>query len=121
VIGEAVPCTSSQASCDWQVANWGGGWIYAPDYLPTGESLFATGAGSNSGSYSDPKMDQLIAASQRDNGKQPLYRYEDYTAKQLPVIFQANTYAIEAVKTDVGGVNFNPLGTLLPEYWYRTQ
>ena len=121
VIGEAVPCTPTQASCDWQVANWGGGWIYAPDYLPTGESLFATGAGSNSGSYSDAKMDQLIAASQRDNGTGPLYKYEDYAAKQLPVIFQANTYAIQAVKTDVGGVNFNPLGTLLPEFWFRTQ
>jgi peptide/nickel transport system substrate-binding protein len=103
------------------VANWGGGWIYAPDYLPTGESLFATGAGSNSGSYSDPKMDQLITASQKQNGTQPLYTYEDYAAQQLPVIFQANTYAVDAISRKVGGVVVNPLGTLLPEYWYRTK
>ena len=121
VIGEAVPCKATQSTCGWQIANWGGGWIYAPDYLPTGESLFATGAGSNSGSYSDPKMDQLITASQKQNGTQPLYAYEDYAAKQLPVIFQANAYAVDAISKHVGGVVVNPLGTLLPEYWYRTK
>lgn len=121
VIGEAVPCRSTQSSCSWQVANWGGGWIYAPDYLPTGESLFSTGAGSNSGSYSSPTMDRLVLASERQNGTRPLYTYEDYAAKQLPVIFQANAYAIDAISDHVGGVVVNPLGTLLPEYWYRTK
>ncbi len=28
--------------------------IYSPDYYPTGEEIFATGAGSNAVSYSDP-------------------------------------------------------------------
>jgi peptide/nickel transport system substrate-binding protein len=121
VIGEAVPCKPSQAACRWQVANWGGGWIYAPDYLPTGESLFATGAGSNSGSYSDPTMDRLIKATEQQNGTQPLYRYEDYAAKQLPVIYQPNPYTVAATSTHVGGVVFNPLETLTPEYWYRTR
>lgn len=121
VIGAATPCTSTQSACSWQAANWGGGWIYAPDYLPTGESLFATGAGSNSGSYSDPTMDKLILATEKQNGTAPIYAYEDYAAKALPVVFQSNAYAIQAVKSGVGGVKFNPLGTLLPEYWYRTQ
>ena len=112
VIGEAVPCKPSQAACGWQIANWGGGWIYAPDYLPTGEALFATGAGSNSGSYSDPTMDRLIKATQQQNGTGPLYTYEDYAAKQLPVIYQPNTYVINANSTHVGGVVFNPLATL---------
>ena len=121
VIGEATPCTPSQSSCGWQIANWGGGWIYAPDYLPTGESLFATGAGSNSGSYSNPTMDNLIRASQKQNGTGPLYRYEDYAAKQLPVIYQPNPYTVAATSTHVGGVVYNPLLTLTPEYWYRTK
>jgi peptide/nickel transport system substrate-binding protein len=103
------------------MANWGGGWIYAPDYLPTGESLFTTGAGSNSGSYSDPKMDRLILATQKTNGTGPLYEYEDYAAKQLPVIYQPTDYTIAATSINVGGVVFNPLLTLVPEYWYRTQ
>jgi peptide/nickel transport system substrate-binding protein len=120
VLGQAVVCTPSQATCGWQIANWGGGWIYAPDYLPTGEDLFATGAGSNTGSYSNPKMDQLIKATEQQNGTAPIYRYEDYASQQLPVIFQSNAYNIAAVTTHVGGVTYNPLGTLLPEYWYRT-
>jgi peptide/nickel transport system substrate-binding protein len=121
VIGEAVPCKPSQAQCGWEINNWGGGWIYAPDYYPTGESLFATGAGSNSGNYSDPKMDQLITATETQNGTAPLFQYQDYAAKQLPVIFQSNTYTINAVSTKVGGVVINPLLTLTPEYWYRTK
>jgi peptide/nickel transport system substrate-binding protein len=121
VIGEAVPCKPTQSTCTWQIANWGGGRIYAPDFLPTGESLFATGAGSNSGSYSDPIMDRLVKASQEQNGTQPLYTYEDYAMKELPVIYQANAYTIAATSTHVGGVVNNPLLSLTPEYWYRTK
>jgi peptide/nickel transport system substrate-binding protein len=121
VLGESIPCKPSQPACDWQIGNWGGGWIYAPDYLPTGESLFATGAGSNSGSFSDPKMDQLIRVSTTTSGTQPLYAYEDYTMRQLPVIFQPNGYRIWAISKNVGGVNLNPLESIVPEYWYRTK
>ncbi len=121
VIGEAVPCKASQPACSWEINNWGGGWIYAPDYYPTGESLFTTGAGSNSGSYSDPKMDQLILATETQNGTAPLFDYQDYAAQQLPVIFQSNAYRIWAISNKVGGVVLNPLETLTPEYWYRTQ
>jgi peptide/nickel transport system substrate-binding protein len=121
VIGESVPCTPSQSSCSWQISNWGGGWIYAPDFLPSGEDLFATGAGSNSGSYSDAKMDRLIQATEQQNGVQPMYAYQDYAGQQLPVIFQANGYTIGAISDHVGGVNTNPLGSIVPEYWYRTK
>ncbi|MGZ4493173.1 MAG: ABC transporter substrate-binding protein [Nocardioides sp.] len=121
VIGEAVPCKTNQPQCSWEINNWGGGWLYAPDFLPTGEALFATGSGSNSGNYSDPKMDQLIAATQTENGTQPLFAYEDYTAQQLPVIFQVNGYRIWSISNKVGGVILNPLETMLPEYWYKTK
>jgi len=121
VIGEAVPCKPSQSSCSWEVANWGGGWIYAPDFLPTGEALFQTGAGSNSGSYSDPKMDSLIQQSLVKSGTKPFFDFEDYAMEQLPVIFQPAAYVVQAVSTHVGGVVFNPLVTFLPEYWYKTK
>ena len=114
-------CPSGNGTTCTDGGNWGGGWIYAPDYLPTGESLFATGAGANSGSYSDPTMDRLIKASQQQSGTQPLYDYQDYAMQQLPVIYQANAYAVTATSTHVGGVVYNPLLTLTPEYWYRTK
>ena len=63
VIGNATACTPGP-SCTWELENWGAGWIYAPDYYPTGEEIFSTGAGSNSGSYSDPTNDALTVADQ---------------------------------------------------------
>ncbi len=63
VIGVAVPCTPTQATCKWTAENWGAGWIYGPAYLPTGEQLYYPGALDNAGGYSDPKMTQLIRAS----------------------------------------------------------
>ncbi|MGH3097856.1 MAG: ABC transporter substrate-binding protein [Streptosporangiales bacterium] len=120
VIGAAVPCKPSQKKCDWQVENWGS-WVWAPDYLPTGESLFQTGAGSNAGSYSDPKMDKLIAATEHTNDPQAMYKYENYAMEQLPVIFESDSYTVGAVATDVGGYVHNPLETLVPEYWYKTK
>ena len=72
-----------RSGCSWELENWGAGWIFAPDYYPTGESIFQTGAGSNSGSYSDPTNDANILAT---NATQtPLTQYENYLAEQLPV------------------------------------
>ena len=57
------------ANCKWQMIDTGQGWVYsAPQFAPTGESLFLTGAGSNAYSYSDPKADALIKATLTDNG-----------------------------------------------------
>ena len=65
VVGAAVPCTPSQATCKWEANNWGAGWIYGPCYLPTGEPLYNPGSAANAGSYVDPtsKMPSLIAAT----------------------------------------------------------
>ena len=59
VLKAAVSCypTATSACHAWDMANWGGGWLFSPDYLPTGEEIFATGAGSNQGDYSDPTND----------------------------------------------------------------
>jgi peptide/nickel transport system substrate-binding protein len=118
IVGEALPC--SGASCTWQAA-MAGGWLYAPDYEPTGEELFATGAGANKGSYSSPTMDQLIAAT-TTSGSLATYRtYATYGAQQLPYIWMPGSYGVMAVSKNLHGVAFNPLETLLPEYWYHTK
>ena len=71
VVGTAVPCTPSQATCKWDGQNWGAGWIYGPCYLPTGEPLYNPGSAANAGSYVDPsgKMTSLITA---DDHRPPL-------------------------------------------------
>ncbi len=119
VIGNAVPCTAAGGGCSWEMENWGAGWIFSPDYYPSGEELFQTGAGSNSGSYSDPTNDANIKATNFQNGVS-LTTYENYLAKQLPVVFQPN-YANpfnEIQKSLKGAEPANVLDALTPEEWY---
>lgn len=121
VASEIVPCKATQSSCKWQMGD--GAWIFAPDFYPTGESLFQTGAGYNTGSYSDPTADRLIQATTLPGDSQKtLDAYQDYLAKQMPVIWQPNTNTIFEVKSDLSGVTpFNVYGSLLPEEWYFTK
>jgi peptide/nickel transport system substrate-binding protein len=113
VIGNAVPCKS----CSWQLENWGAGWIFAPDFYPSGESIFQTGAGSNSGNYSDPTNDANITATNVTQA--PLTQYENYLAEQVPVIWQPNqvTTLTEIRNTLTGVTPQNPLEAITPENW----
>jgi peptide/nickel transport system substrate-binding protein len=119
VIGNAVPCTPGKA-CNWDMEFWGGGWIYAPDYYPTGDELWATGAGSNSGGYSDPTADSLIQATETSNNVQAMYAYEDYFAKNPPVIWMPTPYAqISMINSHLqGAMPQDPLLQIYPENWY---
>ena len=118
VIGVAVPCSGS--SCTWQMENWGGGWIFAPDYYPSGEDLFQTGASSNGGTYSDPQADTLI--KQTTQGTADLANYQNYLAQQLPVVWQPNPVTVAEVSNKLTGVTpINALLTLNPEDWRFTK
>ena len=96
VVGSAVVCSRASGRVSGPPRT-GGGWIYGPDYLPTGESLYNPGAAANAGSYSDPKMTQLITATmtgpawQRGTGARPHTR--KYTTRQLPVLFSQHKSA----------------------------
>jgi peptide/nickel transport system substrate-binding protein len=108
VVGNATPCTPGP-KCTWQIQNWGGGWVYSPDYYPTGGELYGTGAGSNLGSYSNPRMDALIAATHTASparAQSALDAYQDFAATQLPgVIFEPEQYyQITLVKNGLTGV-----------------
>jgi len=120
VIGAAVPCTPNQgAKCAWELLNWGGGWIYSPDYEPTGEEIFATGAGSNSGSYNDATNNSLIHATNVSSSSSVFAQWENYLAKQVPVIWQPVPLGIDEIATNLRGVTpINALLNLTPEYWY---
>jgi peptide/nickel transport system substrate-binding protein len=119
IVGEALACPVGP-SCSWQAA-MAGGWEYAPDYEPTGGELFTAGAGANKGSYSSPTMNRLINETHASGSLATYHTYATYAAQQLPYIWMPDHYDVMAVSKNLHGVAFNPLDTLLPEYWYYTK
>ncbi|MGD0082453.1 MAG: ABC transporter substrate-binding protein, partial [Acidimicrobiales bacterium] len=115
------PAAPTKACQSWDMANWGGGWIYSPDYLPTGEELFATGAGSNTGSYNNTENNTLIVETNRNSSMTIFDQWENYLADQLPVVWQpVATPEYEIAKNLHGVTPVNALLNLNPEYWYFT-
>ena len=125
--GEAKP---SSPKCSWTALNWGAGWIYAPDYEPTGEALFYTGAGADYSGYSSPEADHLIAlttTAPASQSKAAIDNYEDYMAQQLPVVFQPTatgsptSASVDLISQHLGGYINNVYFNLTPETWYLTK
>jgi peptide/nickel transport system substrate-binding protein len=78
----------------WQMCGYGG-WIYAPDFYPSGEVLFAAGSSSNVGGYGNAEMTGLIAATTTNgslalNQNNPTYgtSFAQWTATDLPFLWQ---------------------------------
>ena len=105
----------------WQMADWGI-WTFAPDYLPTGDTLFESGAPNNAGQYSSAKDDQLINATLDARSasafQSAMYTWQKYLAGQLPVVYQPDAPTlIETIK----GLNIGPQNSALditPEMWF---
>ena len=121
-IGQEVsPCsTANPSGCQWEAALYGG-WVYAPDYYPTGDGLWATGAGANTFSYSDPKMDELIAKSVTSSDINDMYAYEDYLNTHQPVVFNENGVEIFEIANGFYFPPQDPYQGYEPEFWYYTK
>jgi peptide/nickel transport system substrate-binding protein len=101
----------------FQICSWGAGWIYAPDYYPSGETLFTPGGAFNPGSYNDAMMTSIITASVSQDV--PLTAYGNYAAEQIPVLYQPNPTATDEIAVNLKGVQpLNPLQNFMPEYLY---
>jgi peptide/nickel transport system substrate-binding protein len=113
-------CTVTKSPCNWDLANWGFGWSFSPDYLPTGDELFECGSVSNSGTYCDPANDALISKTLTSSNLQYMYNWQDYLAPQLPVEYQPNAaYTLTEVANNLHGVlPQSPTLSITPEYWY---
>jgi len=111
--------SACSAGGTYQLCSWGGGWIYAPDYYPSGETFFTVGGGFNVGSYADPQMTKLI--NDTTFGKANLTAYAKYAAEQLPVLYQpiggGAGEIIKTLKSKIGW-KVNPLQNFMPEYYY---
>jgi peptide/nickel transport system substrate-binding protein len=122
------PATSVQGACfggsaTWQLCGYGG-WIYAPDYYPSGEVLFAAGSSSNSGGYANNEMNELIRETTTD-GNLALNAtdatnhtsFAQWSATDVPFLWQPTPPSfIEQLRTIKGIQPPNPLSDFNPEY-----
>jgi peptide/nickel transport system substrate-binding protein len=117
-----ISCTPAPGTpCDWQMGNWGAGWVFDPDYYPTGEELFLTGSVANYGSYSNKHDDAMISATISPHATlRTLYGWESYIAKQVPVVWMPDLdYPILEVAANLKGVApLNVFQNINPEDWY---
>jgi peptide/nickel transport system substrate-binding protein len=105
------------------MVQWGSpSWIW-PSAYPSGEAIFATGAGVNAGSYSSTTNDANIAAVETSSNPAAFNTYENYLGQQLPVLWLPNTYnQISAIKTNLAGADQqSPLLFVNPELWSFTK
>jgi peptide/nickel transport system substrate-binding protein len=121
VVGTAF---NPKAPGAWDLAEWGA-WTYDPDYLPTGETLFATGAPNNAGGYTNPTNDHdinaTIDARTQQAFTQAMYNWQDYLASQLPVVYMPIRPILQET---IKGLNIGVQNSALmitPEMWSYKQ
>jgi hypothetical protein len=117
VVENAIGCPA--AGCPWELADWGLGWSYVPDYLPTGDELFQTGSLGNTGQYSNATDDSLIKQTLASSNMHFMWKWENYLTAQLPVVFQPDAPAalVESIDSLHIGTQ-SPTLAINPEYWY---
>ncbi|MHB1548024.1 MAG: ABC transporter substrate-binding protein, partial [Acidimicrobiales bacterium] len=129
-ISTATQCTPSQPACKWTAENWGAGWVYAPDFYPSGEELFLTGAAADYSNYSNPTANKLILATTTAPASQSqaaLNAYQNYMITQLPVVYGPTSFGNpiaggpSLISSKLGGVAPNAYGYITPETWYFTK
>jgi peptide/nickel transport system substrate-binding protein len=122
-IGIRVSHTESEfdkvvQQCDggaFQICSWHAGWVYAPDYFPSGETLFTAGGSFNPGQYLSATMTALVTQSVTE--KVNLTAYGQFAAVQLPVLYEPNPTALLEVSRSLQGVRPpNPLQNFMPEF-----
>jgi peptide/nickel transport system substrate-binding protein len=109
------------ATCDdWQLEQYGYN-TYLMD--PSGAGMFNTDANGNYGGYSSPEMNNLIDATEYGSSSAAFFAYEDYAAKQLPLLWLPDASYVFVYKKNLAGVApLNPFSGLLnPEVWYYTK
>jgi peptide/nickel transport system substrate-binding protein len=114
VIGE---CNGGTFQMCW----WGGGWIYAPDYYPSGETLLDPTGSFDVGNYNNPEMNSLITATTQ--GKVNLTAYGKYAAQQVPELWEPNPSGTGELARNIkfstaAAAVPDPLENFMPEYMH---
>jgi peptide/nickel transport system substrate-binding protein len=112
-------CVVAKISCDWDFAAWGGG-TFSPDYLPTGDVYFLTGAATNSGGYSNTENDALIERTLTSGNLSYMYAWEDFLSAQLAQEWQPEpAFQLTEVANNLkGALPQSSTESINPENWY---
>lgn len=117
------PCTKG-SSCNWDVAYYYlGGWQYGvPINYPLGTVIFGCG-GAYVGGYCSKTLDGLMAQAESGSSLLPLYKYEDFISKNLPVLWlPLQPYQFSAISHQLHGTTPQNMGYwIFPEQWYLTR
>ncbi len=106
-----------RAPTAFDLCAWGGGWSFAPDYYPSGESLFGTSGLMSS--VGDHTLAILLARSEVSMAA--LAPYATYAARQLPVIYEPQllqTYEVSKGLHSSIGLAPNTFHSFTPEYFW---
>jgi peptide/nickel transport system substrate-binding protein len=112
-------CVVAKISCGWDFAAWGGG-TFSPDYLPTGDVYFLTGAATNSGGYSNAENDALIEKTLTSGNLSYMYTWEDYLSAQLAQEWQPEpAFQLTEIANNLKGTTpQSSTESINPENWY---
>ncbi|MEV6367833.1 peptide ABC transporter substrate-binding protein [Micromonospora musae] len=112
-------CKPTEATCSWDMSFFGsqGSWYYPA--FASGERIFATDAPVNLGSYSNAEADRLIEATQFSGDESALKAYNDFLAKDLPVLWMPNpVYQNSAYRSGLQGVEpQDPMNLMYFQDW----
>jgi len=116
-----LSCSPRQAACNWELGQYGTGWVFEPDHYPSGEEIFQTGALGNVSNFSDPTTDALVAATTTApaaGAKAALDAYQDRVRLELPNFWQPSPGTLVTVQSNLHGFVPNAYGFISPEEWY---
>jgi peptide/nickel transport system substrate-binding protein len=119
-----LSCTPSLAACNWELGQYGAGWVFEPDHYPSGEEIFETGALGNVANYSNPTTDRLIEATTTApaaEAQRALDAYQDQVRLELPNFWQPSPGTLVTVQSNLHGFVPNTYGFISPEEWYFTK
>ncbi|CAM5329155.1 Peptide ABC transporter substrate-binding protein OS=Streptomyces tendae OX=1932 GN=GUR47_31410 PE=3 SV=1 [Streptomyces tendae] len=115
VLSQTGQCERDDPACKWQLSFFGsaGSW-YFPAY-PSGDALFASGGGSNFGSYSNPEVDKLIDRTTTSSSPEAMPAYGTALARDLPVIWLPEPdYQVSVIRDGLGGSWARPSSVCRP-------
>ncbi len=121
VAGQWSVCSSQNSGgCSWEILAFGYNYTitYSPTFYPTGDILFTNGS-PYGGGYTSNETTSLIHQSDGVAGVSALKHYDQYVAKQLPVLWIPNgDNQISVIKKDLTGVlPQDPNLNIYPELW----